>query len=1110
MVDHQVDTREREAIANALRDAANGDFADAAPALLKTLGYESSRRPRAAANVDDFLTTYPRKAPDGRQNVPPDTPPTHDEKLLRDHALSIQVLFQYSENAIPPEVRQGTSIADGSGGFDPGRQRSFLFVCAELNQDSFPRGRYAAFTREINRRFPQIPAVVLFRTPDKRVTLSFVNRRPNVRDPERDVLGAVSLIREIDPRNPHRAHLDILLELSIRKRLAWIEKENRPPNFDGLLAAWLDTLDTEELNRRFFTEYNRIFTAAMETITGFDKTEEGKSAKRLFTQTLFNRLMFVHFLSRKGWLNIGGDTDYLHALWNRFQAERKPLPSGNMPNFYDERLKVLFFTGLNNPRSANYDDGPAALIGKVPFLNGGLFEESNVDKRNDIVVPDSIIEMTLDDLFRKFHFTVTESTPLEIEVSVDPEMLGMMFEELVNERHDSGAYYTPRPVVSFMCREAIKGYLEGKDTGADVKAIAAFVDTRNTDGITIGAARNIDRALDEITVVDPACGSGAFLLGMMSELIELYTTLYNAGVDARSLYNLKLHIIQRSLYGVDIDKFAANIAMLRLWLSLAIDYEDDAPEKLPPLPNLDFKIITGDSLLGPDPNPDKYPNLFRNRAIEIADELAGLKGEYMKAYTGPDKQRLRNDVQSLETELTEALSDSAAPDNAVDWRVQFAEVFNRGGFDVAIGNPPYVQLQADQGRLANMYADMGYQTFARTGDIYYLFYERGINLVQDGGHLCFISSNQWMKVDSARALRRFFETQDPLRLVNIGEGVFENVTVNTGVLIVRRAPLSNRLDAADVRQAEQPFPPAEWVRISPANGKTWTVLSGIDHQIKAKMEARGTQLQDWDVRINRGIVTGRDKAFIINTETRNALIEQDPKSEEIIKPMLKGQDIQRWQAKRAGRWLLFVPWHFPLHDSPTISGSSVEAESAFQMQYPAVFQYLEGHRASLEARNTAETGVRYEWYALQRWAAKYHHEFSKEKIAWGNLNKRATFARVSEGMLLTAPSTMLTPYSPYLLAVLNSTLLDWYFMQIGVQRDAGYYEYKPMFIERLPVPIIAPDEQRPFTELVDSILEKKDENPAADVTNLESEIDTLVYALYDLKDKEIAAVEGRG
>ncbi len=873
-----------------------------------------------------------------------------------------------------------------------------------------------------------------------------------------------------------------------------------------------DAFDVEEVTRDFFEKYKEIFDRALLAITGFGNDEE---SKRRFTQTLFNRLMFVHFLSRKartGWLSINGDTDYLRALWDDFRLKAKPLPSGNMPTFYDERLKLLFFTGLNNPESRNLEDGTSPLIGTAPFLNGGLFEEGMLDKRDGVFVPDSVIEAALTELFERFNFTVMESTPFDIEVAVDPEMLGKIFEELVNKRHDSGAYYTPRPVVAFMCREALKGYLEGKDTGVGADAIARFVDSRETDGIGVDAARRIAHALDEITVVDPACGSGAFLLGMMQELVELQTTLYNVGVDPESLYDLKLHIIERNLYGVDIDDFAVNIAMLRLWLSLAIDFDG---AKLEPLPNLDFKIVTGDSLLGPDPSPENYGTLFRHQVIGVADKLATLKGEYMKAYDPSYKNEFREGIGRLEQELTQALAEDVTPPpppptKIVDWRVQFAEVFARnGGFDVAIANPPYVQLQRNQGKLASQYEGHGYATFARTGDIYYLFYEQAFNLLRDGGHLCFISSNQWMRVDSGKALRRFLENQNPIRLVNFGEGVFENVTVNTCVLIATRAPNRNALEAADVRQSEQRFPPSTWMGITPTYGETWAILSAIEQQVKAKIEAQGTRLREWEVDINRTIVTGYDKAFIINTQTRDALIAQDPESAEIIKPVLKGQDIQRWQVEWADRWLLFVPWHFPLQDNPSMSGNSAEAEAAFHIQYPAAYQYLEQHRTRLEARNRAETGIRYEWYALQRWAANYYQEFSKAKIAWGNLNKQAKFAHVPEGVFLTAPATILTPYSPYLLAALNSRLLDWYFMQIGVQRDAGYYEYKPMFIERLPVPIIASGDQQPFAKLVDQILAAKDADSDADVSELESQIDALVYDLYGLTEDEIAVVGER-
>ena len=188
---------------------------------------------------------------------------------------------------------------------------------------------------------------------------------------------------------------------------------------------------------------------------------------------------------------------------------------------------------------------------------------------------------------------------------------------------------------------------------------------------------------------------------------------------------------------MDIDEFAVNIAMLRMWLSLVIEYEGEQPE---PLPNLDFKVVKGDSLLGPDPSPDNYGDLFRFRAHSVATQLVDLKAQHMDATTGKDA--LKEEIERVQGELGEALADTPAPDGAVDWRVEFAEVFDRGGFDVVLANPPYIQLQKDGGKLGQLYGDVGYATFVRTGDVYQLFYERGCQLLRSShGLLAYITSN---------------------------------------------------------------------------------------------------------------------------------------------------------------------------------------------------------------------------------------------------------------------------------------------------------------------------------------------------------------------------------
>ena len=553
----------------------------------------------------------------------------------------------------------------------------------------------------------------------------------------------------------------------------------------GSIRLALDqAFDVEPVTREFFAGYKRVFHAAENNVSGFGEDEE--ETRRRFVQTLFNRLMFVYFLSRKGWLTFKGDNDYLNALWSDYRATE-----GESKNFYVNRLRPLFFAGLNNPQSRDLmrnDPVMYDLIGGPPFLNGGLFEETALDKHSGVVVPDDVIESILGDLFDRFNFTVMESTPFDVEVAVDPEMLGKVFEELVTGRHDSGAYYTPRPVVSFMCREALKGYLEGQDTGVASEAVSRFVDERDTSGISsVASARRVAEALDEVTVVDPACGSGAYLLGMMQELVELQTTLFNVGVDPKGLYDLKLHIIERNLYGVDIDDFAVNIAMLRLWLSLAIEYEGETP---PPLPNLDFKTLCGDSLLGPDPGAESYGDLFRHRAESAAAWLAELKAGYMKATTGKDA--LKGEIERVEGELRESLADSPAPAEAIDWRVRFAEVFAaRGGFDMAIANPPYISVEflnvETKEHLFNHY-----ETCEKRTDIYIGFMERSLSLINSGGFMSFIVPASFTKQQYATKMRRKIIEEHAIRyLVDASSyRIFENAVVFNVILGISREKAS--------------------------------------------------------------------------------------------------------------------------------------------------------------------------------------------------------------------------------------------------------------------------------------------------------------------------------
>ena len=843
---------------------------------------------------------------------------------------------------------------------------------------------------------------------------------------------------------------------------------------DSTSTALKKAFDVEPVTKDFFAEYKRIFESAMVSVAGFGEGEEEEESKRTFVQTLFNRLMFVYFLSRKGWLRLDGSADYLNALWQDYESGHEG------SNFYACRLRNLFFDGLNNPSSKD-----------PPFINGGLFEKTNLDWRDGITVPDEAIRQVLTGLFDRFNFTVMESTPFDIEVAVDPEMLGKVFEELVTGRHDSGAYYTPRPVVSFMCREALKGYLEGQDTGLDAEAIARFVDRQDTEGIGVPQATEMARALAELTVVDPACGSGAYLLGMMQELVELRVRLFNVTQDAKSLYDLKLEIIQRNLYGVDIDSFAVNIAMLRLWLSLAIDYEGATPE---PLPNLDFKVVCGDSLLGPDPSSGTEVQGGLGYSQEKVQRLGDLKGKFLRASSGADKDRLRADIASVNAEIREALG-AVADEEVLNWRVEFAEVFGGGrGFDIAIANPPYVRLSKDGGHLGNLYQGCGYEVFVKTGDIYQLFYERGCQMLQpERGILAYITSNSWLKAEYGKPLRRYFtDKQAPLLLLELGKDVFESAIVDSGVLMLRSGGTAVPFLAVDmdrVRTGQVPPPTELWGQVRPDGDAPWSVMSLTEYSILDKLRTDGTPLKNWNVKINYGIKTGYNKAFIIDDSTRAKLIKADSKSSEIIKPLLRGKDIRRFRTEKSGQWLIDTHNGFGKVDPVDIQ------------KYPAVKAHLDLYFPQLEKRGDQGKTP----YNLRDCA--YYEDFSLEKLLWIELVDRGRFTYDNTGVFCANTAYILSGHSvKYLCAVLNSNLTTWFMNNTALTSGMGATRWIKTFVETICVPKLTATKQRPFVRLVDRILEAKAADPNADTSELEEQIDWLVYDLYGLTDEETAAV----
>lgn len=272
----------------------------------------------------------------------------------------------------------------------------------------------------------------------------------------------------------------------------------------------------------------------------------------------------------------------------------------------------------------------------------------------------------------------------------------------------------------------------------------------------------------------------------------------------------------------------------------------------------------------------------------------------------------------------------------------------------------------------------------------------------------------------------------------------------------------------------------------------WILLNPIETNIKNKIEQYGTPLSEWNIQINYGIKTGYNDAFIINESTKNALIASDPKSEELIRPILRGKDIKRYTYNFANLWLIYIPWHFPLHNDPNIKGASVKAEEEFKKQYPAVYNYLEGHKEKLSKRNKAETGIRYEWYALQRWGSNYSDDFNKQKLIWTPVNSEYKFTIIPEGYFFNNSIFMITGNDLYYLCgILNSSLYRKYFEMVFTN---GSYNYgSASSIKKLPIIKLPNEIHSNIEELVKIILSENK-------LELCSQIDNLIYTSLGIKE----------
>ena len=961
--------------------------------------------------------------------------------------------------------------------------------------------------------------------------------------------------------------------------LSLIEKREKNIELkeDDLIAAF----SVEALSKRFFDDYKKQYTRFVDflsetktktyndfesLVTVYANQEDRKSQTekniRDYVKKLLGRIVFIQFLQKKGWMGVpqdstwgSGDTAFLKNLF-KYSTEAQ------QENFLDEVLEPVFSNALDSDRRDNNDlfdtnvNFASGSIVKIPYLNGGLFERDSLDELQVRFPKEYFADLF--DLFDQYNFTIDENDPNDAVVGVDPEMLGLIFENLLEDNKDKGAFYTPKKIVQFMCKESLIQYLkqsikdfiekESKRKNKDIailndaklllaedgKVISDFVNT-NESSKTIDIRTNailINHLLSVVKICDPAIGSGAFPLGLLNEIFNCRRALHNI-IDSNSVISnasLKKEILQKNIYGVDIEKGAVDIARLRFWLSIIVD--EESPNSLP---NLDFKIMQGNSLLesfdGVDLSDFEKTNI---RAKYLATDLfatdSGLLSELNfiinKYFDTSDHYKKRSYLKDIGEHVKKILlsklkdSDNQEIYNKIInlkienpfiflWHIYFAPVFDDGGFDIVIGNPPYIQLQKATGvkvldkkgkqidqKLGDIYAEEKFESFERTGDIYCLFYEKGFSLLKEHGTLCYITSNKWMRAGYGESLRKYFATKtNPLKLLDLsGAKIFDNATVDVNILLSEKAENQGNTQACSLtektgvnnlslylnqNQSECPFTTKD----------SWVILSKIEQSIKRKIESVGTPLKDWkDIKIYRGVLTGCNEAFIISTDKRNEILnncsseDERTRTDEIIRPILRGRDIKRYGYDWDNKWLIatFPSRHYDIDLYPALKSYLLKFGKEKLEQSGKKYQI---NGVLVKSRKKTNN----QWFETQDSIA-YWDLFFQPKICWKAVGRRLAFALVEEGIYLTAPASFISGDSnnEILLAYLCSAVANYYINQYSDSTGAGDLMLNIQSLVKLPIP------QQQSQKLIDAIKRENDDL-----------IDQSIFEIYGFSKDEI-------
>ena len=850
----------------------------------------------------------------------------------------------------------------------------------------------------------------------------------------------------------------------------------------------------------------------------------------------------------------------------------------------------------------------------VPFLNGGLFDclddkdngnyvdgFSDRDKiKKSLIVPDYLffgekvgkdIDLSewygdkkkkkvstrgIIDILKRYNFTVEENTPFDQEVSLDPELLGKVFENLLasynpetqtTARNQTGSFYTPREIVQYMVDESLIAHLKcmvGEQFESEYRKLISYADEEIL--LTTEQKQQVMESIYHCKIFDPACGSGAFPVGMLQQMVHILSQLDptnelwkemmldDAVRGSRNAFQVeskeereerlkdietsfdeslnnpdyarKLYLIENCIHGVDIQPIAIQISKLRFFISLVVDQKtNNDPTKnfgIRPLPNLEAKFVAANSLI---PLGKVEANLGRTaEIIALEEKLKEANHKIFGAKTVQTKRKWKEHLEKLRAEMADKLADNGfltkdAVNQMASWNMfdqnSAASFFDadwmfgiKDGFDIVIGNPPYVQLQNDGGKLRKMYEKCEFETFASTGDIYCLFYEKGYQLLKEGAHLCFITSNKWMRAGYGEKIRRFFVNKtNPMLLIDFGGvKVFKSATVDTNILLYSKNSRTQSTKCAVVSKQVKnsinnlsDFVQQQHTICTFTNEESWVILSPIEQSIKQKIESVGTPLKDWDIKIYRGVLTGYNDAFIISTDKREEILancqteDERLRTAELIRPILRGRDIKRYGYNWADLWLIatFPSRHYDIE------------------MYPAV----KAHLLSFGKERLEQTGKKYiingeevkarkktsnKWFETQD-SISYWEDFFKPKIVWKRVGSILRFFYDNSGMMALDSTCFATgQHIEFLVALLNSKM-GHYLLKDSPKTGTGDLLVSVQAIEPIKVPVPSESMGKKICSLLTDVIQKKN--------GFEAKLDETIYSMYNLDANEIDFIE---